>query len=1292
MRNIHRSICAALAVILLSALFFPCENAAARSQGELWRRVTFREIPGVTDAEISDIEALQQQVSAFVYGMAPSTEAFTDAFDREKNEIRGYAALFCEWLTGLFEIPFEPALYEWGELLAGLESREIDFTGELTATDERRRLYSMTEAIAERSVKRFRILGSPPLADIAAARPLRYAFLEDSTTVNAVSPHLQDAFETTLIDDYDVVYRMMKSGEIDAFFDEGITEAAFDVYGDVFSEEFFPLIYSPVSLSTQNPAYGSVISVVRKALKHGAGRYLSELYSRGHQEYIRHKLFMQLTDEERAYIRNRPVVPFVAEYDNYPLSFYNVREEQWQGIVFDVVDAVEGLTGLSFQLINDRYAEWPVLLQKLESGEAAMISELIHLPEREGRFLWPEKAILTDRYALLSKENHDNIGANEILYVKVGLIRGTAHTALFQEWFPNHSNTVPYDNAEDALDALDKGEIDMMMSSQNTLLVLTNYRELPGFKANVVFNRTFESTFGFYRDEALLCSIVDKALHLIDTDGIAGAWTRKTYDYREKLAQSRLPWLIGAALLLSCVLILLSVLFKRNRSVGKRLEGLVQKRTAELNKQHALMHGVNDAALRLLESDTEDYLSALDESMRIVGQGVEVDRVYLWKNERRADGKLCYRQMCKWVRKGLPPEPELLAFAYEDTMPGWEAILSRGESINKPAGSFTEEEHRNLGPIQLQTILAIPIFLRDDFWGFSSFDDCHRQRIFPEGEVNILRSWSLLVVGALQRSEIEANRQHTLDELVLLQRELETALEAAEAASRAKSVFLSNMSHEIRTPMNAIIGMTTIGKSAADVERKDYCFTKIEAASEHLLGVINDILDMSKIEANKFELSFAEFDFEKMLQRVANVVNYRADEKHQKLTMRIDRAIPKILFGDDQRLAQVIANLLSNSVKFTPERGSIGLDAHLVDEEAGVCTIQVSITDTGIGMTPEQQTHLFQSFQQAENSTARKFGGTGLGLSISKSIVEMMNGRIWVESELGKGSTFAFVVQAERRTGQGLPGWDAALAGARILVVAGDPAELAEFQEIAQGLGMACDVAPTAEEALRIAERNGAYDVCFVERSVPHVDAVALAGDLKKKSSVPGCVAVLLVSPAEWNEVEGEAKRRGVDKFLSKPLFPSTVAEIVIDALGAERQGKEAHAEEEAGLFAGRCILLAEDMEINREIVLALLEPTQLRIDCAENGAETLRMFREAPEKYGMIFMDVQMPEMDGYEATRRIRALNDPHAKVIPIVAMTANVFREDIEKCIAAGMNDHVGKPLNFEEVLRKLRRYLA
>ncbi|MGB2578758.1 PAS domain S-box-containing protein [Elusimicrobium simillimum] len=531
-----------------------------------------------------------------------------------------------------------------------------------------------------------------------------------------------------------------------------------------------------------------------------------------------------------------------------------------------------------------------------------------------------------------------------------------------------------------------------------------------------------------------------------------------------------------------------------------------------------------------------------------------------------------------------------------------------------------------------------------------------------------------------------------------MEEELRKAKETAEQASSAKGDFLSRMSHEIRTPINAVMGMSSIAKASKDIEKKDYCLEKIDTASTHLLGIINDILDVSKIEANKLELSNEEFDIEKMLFDVTNVVNFRIDEKKQNFVLRIDRSVPQTIISDEMRLKQVVLNLLTNASKFTPENGSIELNVRKIADEDNKITLQVSVKDSGIGLTPEQSAKLFRSFEQADGSISRKFGGTGLGLVISKRIVELMDGNIEVRSEYAKGSEFIFTIKAGKGKSHAVAklNEDINIDNLRILAV-DDAEEIREyFTNIMELFSIKCDVAASGAEALELIEKNKStpYNIIFVDWMMPGMDGIELTKKIKDLEDENKPV-VIMISMSAWSEIEEQAKKAGVAGFVPKPLFPSALINAINERLSGivkDSHKKAADTAQQAPDLTGVRLLIAEDVDINREIIEALLEETHVKIDFAVNGVEAVEMFTDAPAKYDAIIMDIQMPEMDGFTATRIIRSLSVPEAGTIPIIAMTANVFVEDIEKCIAAGMNDHLGKPINIEAMFEKLNKYLV
>ncbi|MDR0444188.1 MAG: PAS domain-containing protein, partial [Treponema sp.] len=501
-----------------------------------------------------------------------------------------------------------------------------------------------------------------------------------------------------------------------------------------------------------------------------------------------------------------------------------------------------------------------------------------------------------------------------------------------------------------------------------------------------------------------------------------------------------------------------------------------------------LLLALNQAAFFLFDSDLKSFENDLYRSMGIIAEAIKADRVYIGKNNM-VGGRLCYTQLYEWTEGAEPQQGNMFTadFPYGDISTEWEELLSKGLCVNSLLRDMSTKEQAIFSPQGILSIIVAPIFIKNKFWGIVGFDDCHSERIFMKEEESILRSSGLLFVNALLRNEM---MQNILDTSV----QLESALKEANASSKAKGDFLSNMSHEMRTPMNAIIGMTVIGKNAKDIDQKNHALNKIGDASSHLLGVINDVLDMAKIEADKLELSSVEYNFEKMLQKVVTVISFRVDEKRQRLTVNIDDGIPRFLIGDDQRLAQVVTNLLSNAVKFTPEEGSIRLEAFFAGEQNGICEVRIEVTDSGIGISPEQHNKIFQAFEQAESGTSRNYGGTGLGLVISKRIVELMDGNIRLESELGKGAKFIFTVKAGR--GKKSPcsllapgvNWE----NIRIIVIDDMIETRNQFEDIFSQLGIRCDVAADGQEALNIIEERGEYDIYFIDWRMPVMDGIEL--------------------------------------------------------------------------------------------------------------------------------------------------------------------------------------------------------
>jgi signal transduction histidine kinase/CheY-like chemotaxis protein/HAMP domain-containing protein len=523
--------------------------------------------------------------------------------------------------------------------------------------------------------------------------------------------------------------------------------------------------------------------------------------------------------------------------------------------------------------------------------------------------------------------------------------------------------------------------------------------------------------------------------------------------------------------------------------------------------------------------------------------------------------------------------------------------------------------------------------------------------------------------------------------------ELVSARQKAEEATEMKSMFLANMSHEIRTPMNAIIGLSHLAlKTPLSTKQRDYV-SKIHNAGTSLLAVINDILDVSKIEAGRLDIEATDFRLDEVISSVTTLTAQKAHEKGLEFLAHVAAGIPEHLVGDPFRLGQVLTNCVNNAVKFT-ERGEIRVNIEQVERTGEKVQLKFSVRDTGIGMTPAQSAKLFTPFTQADMSTTRKHGGTGLGLTICRRLVELMGGRIWLESEPGVGTTFYFTVwlgvSEARGPGKIVP---EKLSRLRALVVDDNSAAREILQEQLSALASHVDVVASGREAIASIQQHDAaepYDIIFMDWQMPGMNGLQASRYIKSDETLGHQPAIVLVTAFGREEVREEAERLQLDGFLVKPVTRSMIVDTLVNVFAAGEQITKSTGGDQAPLLRGARILLAEDNEINQQIATELLEGAGATVKVANNGREAVEILSAGtqPPPFDVVLMDLQMPEMDGYQATARLRA--DSRLATLPIVAMTAHATLEERQRCLDAGMNDHVGKPIDPDNLFETVGRF--
>ncbi|MBQ7487943.1 MAG: response regulator [Clostridia bacterium] len=792
-----------------------------------------------------------------------------------------------------------------------------------------------------------------------------------------------------------------------------------------------------------------------------------------------------------------------------------------------------------------------------------------------------------------------------------------------------------------------------------------------------------DRSFGVQIGNAGLLRLINRGINVLGSDfaqNLAFRYTDRLYSYSISDMIEDNALLFGSIILGVAAVIIILLVHDRRRS-RREIKAKEQARM-ELEKTSAELAEIQMSKQRELEERLALQDELLEQQSRREQQdkmitALATDYRCVYHVDLDHNDAVCYRSD--------PMDPEQMGegvhFPYKERF-AWYASHTVTEGYREGFLNFIDPDHVREA-LASNPIIAYRYLARRDGKEYYEMIRMAGVRHAEDRDDHIVHAvgLGLTVIDAEMRDAMAKNQA------------LVEALAAAEGANKAKTAFLSSMSHEIRTPMNAIIGLDSLALHNEDnpPETREY-LEKIGESARHLLGLINDILDMSRIESGRLVIRKEEFSLSSMLEQINTMVISQCDEKGLRYECRVIGGVSDYYIGDDMKLKQVLINILSNAVKFTNAPGNVTLTVERTAVFGDHSTMKFSVKDTGIGMDPEFLPKIFDAFTQEDSSRNNKYGSTGLGMAITKNIVELMNGTITVQSEKGVGTEFSVVITLTNTDHSGQAERYVNPKDMRVLVVDDEEIAAEHAAIVLDEAGIKADTCQSGQEALRMMEvrqtKHEPYNLVLLDWKMPEMDGIEVTREIRKRFDRD--TTVIILTSFNWDEIMDEALHAGVDGFLAKPLF----ADAVLEAFEriARRNNMSLFREKKRADLKGRRILMAEDVFINAEIMKQIIMMREAEIDHAENGRIAVEMFEaSAPGTYDAILMDIRMPEMDGLQATEAIRALDRPDAKTVPIIAMTANAFDEDVQRSLQVGMNAHLSKPVEPEHLYQTLEELI-